>query len=32
MWWRVRVEEGPEERSRGYVGWNWRDVMEDWVG
>ena len=32
MWWRVRVDEGPEERSRGLVGWKWREVMADWRG
>ena len=21
MWWRVKVDEGPEERSSGFVGW-----------
>lgn len=28
-WWRYRVELGPEERSRGYVGWKDSDVMAD---
>lgn len=32
MWWRVRVDEGPDERSRGLVGWKWREVMADWRG
>ena len=30
MWWRVRVEEGPEERRRGCRGWKEREVMADW--
>ena len=32
MWWRVKVDEGPEERSRGLVGWKWREVIADWRG
>lgn len=29
IWWRERVEEGPEERRRGRVGWKERDVRAE---
>jgi hypothetical protein len=28
-WWRERVELGPDESRRGYVGWNEREVTAD---
>ena len=30
IWWRYRVDAGPDERRRGYEGWNVRDVTADW--
>jgi len=30
MWWRRRVESGPEERRRGWWGWKWRVDIIDW--
>lgn len=32
MWWRESVEEGPEERRRGWVGWKVRDAIADFLG
>ena len=29
MWWRCKVELGPDERRRGYVGWKEREVIAD---
>jgi len=31
IWCRYRVEPGPEERRRGYVGWNDREVIADYI-